>query len=1310
MAQALNNFLASKMNKDKDARLIPPGEYREGRNINISKSEGADEGALENVLGNIDISSALINELESEVAVGSILEVIGLFKHDETSSLYLFFTTYSDASSDKLSNNGIKFGCFNYICKVTLAEDVYSYTILAKGSWLNFSTTHPIIGFNIIENILFWSDNRNQPRKLNIETAEANPANGTTPWYYKEDQISVATYAPVDPILLVKNTGTDWVSSNADFEPTSKDETSEYLPIHLTAPFTGPVGNGAPSTPWGLLFETDATDAAKPRWIGRGASATAPNSIKNYAGKVGANDYPQIRLVNLDQPNQGSCLIYETGDSTTGNSVYASDPNDITTILNPSGGLYQQLGWDFGDLIGFQLKNPDYNPIMKTNENYLKDKFVRFSYRFKYLDNEYSLMAPFTQPVFIPGQWGNLNYLDEEQTAASTELQFFENLLTSAELNIILPEVEGVLPYALPTIKDLPRAFNLKEIEILVKFSNDNNIYSIDSLEITSDNIDSFLEKTTTSGATFRNEYPLYSQFIYKYKATKPFRLLPERDVIRVSDSTPIRSLSQEVGANRIMYGNYLNKHAAPSSLNYQCLVSAKNSDYTPANNPPISKANNTTVKEYYNNTLKQGRTYQVGVVLADRYGRQSSVILASNSSVGGLSSADNSTVVAPYSNTGSLNTLADWFGNSLKVLFNSEIPSNLNIPHYPGLYSITNPLGWYSYKIVVKQQQQEYYNVYLAGSLSGNVIFTDEDTELSYTGVYSTSNLSLFGDNINKIPRALTNVGPTDKIYGSDTGLYFRVYQPTLDVYDKFNSLQFPDPTRFNVSTIQPWYDFAPWSNQKGKAVAYPGGVTAASTKGTIDPIFNADRNPFIATVDHSSKKGFRLGFAENVQANAALSKFSTNLIVAETQPVESQLDIFWETSTSGLISDLNASIAAGANANAPKSLSTFNFIMEEKYAYNGIAAAPGKYLLDPDITIIDQSGNVTSDVNYTIELNGVASILPNGSSVIMSGFFEIEKITATTPHTYNIKLTTSPQYYNLNEPNNPWNGEFLFEFELTTFDNSATPPVPYPPLVVNVRNNLMTNNIPEWTSTKNWNSITIPTPEPVSQEQWCISVTGKKDPLKQFPMWNNDRDDNGRKFWYIDISGVGLRDASFLTQASGTSSPATTPYFGYNVDFANGSYGDIATGCRPIIKKIEFATYNNNNDQIYPSSGFEELKINQTNPENNSGYPFGQNGYNSKIESEYPIIFTEDWNGKPVKGWRMTINKDCPPWVPVGYNNKYFFNTINRFWPEGDLDGNDYCIYKISAVVQEDFPLAVASRFETPINEKIFYLRLNR
>ena len=46
-----------------------------------------------------------------------------------------------------------------------------------------------------------------------------------------------------------------------------------------------------------------------------------------------------------------------------------------------------------------------------------------------------------------------------------------------------------------------------------------------------------------------------------------------------------------------------------------------------------------------------------------------------------------------------------------------TAIPETIAQKGYPGLYSASNPLGWYTYKVVVKQQQQEYYNVYIPSS-----------------------------------------------------------------------------------------------------------------------------------------------------------------------------------------------------------------------------------------------------------------------------------------------------------------------------------------------------------------------------------------------------------------------------------------------------------------------------------------------------------------------------------------------------------------------------------------------------------------
>ena len=74
------------MNKDLDDRLLPQGEYRNALNIQVSKSESSDVGALENVLGNntlVDFSAVTSNA--NVVCIGYLVS--------EANSCVFFFLT-----------------------------------------------------------------------------------------------------------------------------------------------------------------------------------------------------------------------------------------------------------------------------------------------------------------------------------------------------------------------------------------------------------------------------------------------------------------------------------------------------------------------------------------------------------------------------------------------------------------------------------------------------------------------------------------------------------------------------------------------------------------------------------------------------------------------------------------------------------------------------------------------------------------------------------------------------------------------------------------------------------------------------------------------------------------------------------------------------------------------------------------------------------------------------------------------------------------------------------------------------------------
>ena len=61
MPELSNNFLKGRMNKDLDDRIVPRGEYRDALNIEVSTSEDADIGTVQNLKGNKSIVSGIFN-------------------------------------------------------------------------------------------------------------------------------------------------------------------------------------------------------------------------------------------------------------------------------------------------------------------------------------------------------------------------------------------------------------------------------------------------------------------------------------------------------------------------------------------------------------------------------------------------------------------------------------------------------------------------------------------------------------------------------------------------------------------------------------------------------------------------------------------------------------------------------------------------------------------------------------------------------------------------------------------------------------------------------------------------------------------------------------------------------------------------------------------------------------------------------------------------------------------------------------------------------------------------------------------------
>ena len=394
------------MNKDLDARLIPNGEYRNAVNVQISKSEGDSVGTVENVLGN-----TLIFDFESITGVSN-LYCIGYLSNDVSNTAFVFLTDNTTAS---YKETGVGSNHFVFACNPSAFDPV----LLLTGPFLNLSQLNPIYGVNLLEDLLFWTDNRNQPRKININLANPEGNTNTATYYTTEDQISVAKYNPYRCMELFQKS---YLSSvDGEQETTMKDVSSLFLP-------NGGKGDVAATQAPGLTTTTLVSFIGDIQTSSSlyttGATISVINSI------TGAVEKP-------------ASLVGATVDTAD------FDSNTSEWTINITGGTFPALQVNQKIVLN---PNPYYNPDFPGDDDYLEDKFVRFSYRFKFEDNEYSVFAPFTQIAFIPKQDGYFMYVkesspslgvktydDQADAYRSTVVYFVENKIDNIVLKIPLP-------------------------------------------------------------------------------------------------------------------------------------------------------------------------------------------------------------------------------------------------------------------------------------------------------------------------------------------------------------------------------------------------------------------------------------------------------------------------------------------------------------------------------------------------------------------------------------------------------------------------------------------------------------------------------------------------------------------------------------------------------------------------------------------------------------------------------------------------------------------------------------------------------
>jgi len=261
-------------------------------------------------------------------------------------------------SSNTISFTAVEYNSWDYIDFSWIQPNVnkpYDFNSSQKKSRiLRFDKTKLITGINIIDDLLFWTDDNSEPKRINvarsIEGTDASDLNKNTrvvlserdieitdDVFVKEEDITVIKKSPKKaPILNIKSgirSGNIIVNSTLDL---SQQEVGSVF-----------------------AFATDLESNYKPNDILVAASGFTPTISNNHA---------RVRVI----------------------SVNSFTVKVVVLTLNPTAPTSSVL----------------YKICLEEDAKIIfKEKFARFATRWKYADGEYSNISPFSEPAFSTGDF-----------------------------------------------------------------------------------------------------------------------------------------------------------------------------------------------------------------------------------------------------------------------------------------------------------------------------------------------------------------------------------------------------------------------------------------------------------------------------------------------------------------------------------------------------------------------------------------------------------------------------------------------------------------------------------------------------------------------------------------------------------------------------------------------------------------------------------------------------------------------------------------------------------------------------------------
>ena len=333
-------------------------------------------------------------------------------------------------------------------------------------------------------------------------------------------------------------------------------------------------------------------------------------------------------------------------------------------------------------------------------DNDLKENMLRFSYRYQYTDNEYSGLAPFTNVI-----WRTLN---QEMQWPNYYISLY-NEITDLQLLDFVP-------------KNIPE--DVTAVEILVTKEDTPTVWAMQKYKFT-DN-----EFINVANTDYRG--------LHTFNGDTLGLPIDPSQMTRPWDAVPKRALAQEVTGNRLVYGNHIQDYNLQEGIDFyeeqmldtpgtsyvesyedirvkliadtfkytiqdvNAVQDASGNQINIGQSAEVAELNSgsASINSNYGkpfDSLKSLRSYQVGIVYRDEYGRETPVLTNKEAII-------------------KLGTDASRQSNRIKV----EV---LN-PH---------PAWAKSYKFFVKDLSQDYHTLALKEYFqvsTGTVLGEDENTD----------------------------------------------------------------------------------------------------------------------------------------------------------------------------------------------------------------------------------------------------------------------------------------------------------------------------------------------------------------------------------------------------------------------------------------------------------------------------------------------------------------------------------------------------------------------------------------------------